>query len=336
MFWAELSGENAELALGELASALATLSSKATAPKPIKWGLRLCQLETNDPFALASRLAFTHRILKPIGEGKVADIVKALREEGATGLSAAVRKGRWESLPSNLPSVLGKAYVDGGGRVNLTSPERTFVVFSDRDAPRTFAVAEEIARTSRLELEKRPPRTLPFRKPVTLSPLLARALVNLARIRPGGILIDPLCGTGAILIEGGLVGCRLYAADIDGEMVKGTLLNLARFSIVPESIVQADVGELARALKGYSLADGAATDPPYGRASSTHGEAAERVLEKMLDTLPSILSKGARLALMVPSPKISAGVRDPWRLEGVPIPFRVHKSLTRWIFVLSC
>lgn len=339
--WAELSGENDRLALTELTSVLRTISPRGSPPRAVEWGSRLCEFDAADPLPIASRLAYTHRLLRPLASGGFPELLSVLRDEGARGSSGAIRSARQNDLPEEFPSLLGKAYVEGGGTIDLERPERTFVTFSTPGAKAhslnvlNLALAEEVAITCRSELKKRPPMTLPFRKPVTLSPLLARALVNLSQVPPGGFLLDPFCGTGAILVEGGLLGCRLVAGDIDGRMVKGTLANLAKFGITPEVVTQVDVGELPAALESRPPMDGAATDPPYGRSSSTHGERAEKVVEKALDSLPSILKKGSKFALMVPSPDVLARIKDPWKVEGTPIPFWVHRSLTRWIFVLT-
>ena len=339
--WAELSGDNDRLALAELSSVLKTLHQNFRPPRPVEWGRRLCEFDAPDPLTIASRLAFTRRVLRPIATGGPAELSSAIRDEGSRGSSGAMRTGHQNGLPEELPSLLGKAYVDGGGIVNLDCPERTFVTFSKAGSSgsssdgRSMALAEELAATCRSELKKRSPTSLPFRKPVTLSPLLARALVNLSQVPPGGLLLDPFCGTGAILVEGGQLGCRLVAGDIDGRMVKGTLANLAKFGITPEVATQVDVSELSGALEPYLPMDGVATDPPYGRSSSTFGEHAEKVVEKALEALPSILRKGSKLSLMVPSPHIMDRIKEPWTVEGCPIPFRAHRSLTRWIFVLS-
>jgi tRNA (guanine10-N2)-dimethyltransferase len=339
--WAELSGENDRLALAELTSVLKTLSPHTAPPRAVEWGKLLCEFNAADPLPISARLSFTRRLLRPIASGKAADLRSALKDEGSKGSSGAIRSGHQGNLPEEIPSMLGKSYVEGGGIIDLEKPERTFVAFTRSGTPRAsssdsgLALAEEIAVTSRSALKKRPPMTLPFRKPVTLSPLLARALVNLSEVPPGGFLLDPFCGTGAILIEGGLLGCRLVAGDIDGRMVKGTLANLSKFGITPEIVTQTDVGWLPATLESYPPMDGIATDPPYGRSSSTFGEHAERVVDKALEVLPNILRKGARFSLMVPSPNLTSRIKEPWTLKEDPIPFRVHRSLTRWIFVLS-
>ena len=46
----------------------------------------------------------------------------------------------------------------------------------------------------------------PFFRPVSLEPRLARAAVNIAAGVDEGYVVDPMCGTGGILIESALTG----------------------------------------------------------------------------------------------------------------------------------
>ncbi len=58
----------------------------------------------------------------------------------------------------------------------------------------------EAHRVARARLEARKVTHRPFSLPISLHPKLARALVNLARVPMGGVLLDPFCGTGGILL----------------------------------------------------------------------------------------------------------------------------------------
>lgn len=69
----------------------------------------------------------------------------------------------------------------------------------------------------------------PFRDATTgmLPPKLARLMVNLAgKETTGKLLLDPFCGGGTVLMEGGLVGyTRIIGSDIDARQVGGTKEN---------------------------------------------------------------------------------------------------------------
>ncbi len=94
----------------------------------------------------------------------------------------------------------------------------------------------------------RRPHLRPEFSPISLSPKLARAMVNLTGIkksnvpachpilRPGDarhdeILLDPFCGTGGVLIEAGLMGFRTLGYDIDEIGLRKAAINLEHYKI---------------------------------------------------------------------------------------------------------
>lgn len=60
-----------------------------------------------------------------------------------------------------------------------------------------------------------------------LPPKLAQILINLCGPLPeGATILDPFCGTGVVLQEAILMGCRAYGTDVDARMVEYTRRNL--------------------------------------------------------------------------------------------------------------
>ena len=334
-YWAELAGYSVELARRELEAVLRTLGSASPEPRPVAWGERVVAFDTDRIEEVARRLAFTHRLLLPLTTGTLADLAAARKEEGKSGRTGALRPASGNRIPDEWVVTLGRSFVQGGGKVDLEDPERAYVLHRGSADPESLALSREVARTARLSLCRRKAADLPFRKPVTLTPLLARGLVNLAACPPGGRILDPFCGTGALLIEAGNLGYRVIAADKDSRMVKGTLTNLAHFSLDPAALTQTDIDGLAAALEDHFPVDAIVTDPPYGRASSTHGEEAEQVVERAFLALRPLVRPGGRLVLMLPVDYLPGAALSEWTLEFPPIPLRVHASLTRWVFALT-
>ena len=85
-----------------------------------------------------------------------------------------------------------------------------------------------VGNIDRKSFETRVPQNRPFFSPVSLHPKIARALVNLAHLSAGDILLDPFCGTGGIMIEAGLIGMEIVGCDIDENMVNGCKNNYCR------------------------------------------------------------------------------------------------------------
>ena len=113
----------------------------------------------------------------------------------------------------------------------------------------------------------------PFFRPVSLEPRLARAAVNIAAGINDGYVIDPMCGTGGILIESAITGRRTLGIDFDPVMVDGTKQNL-QWAGVEAEVKRDDATrfELPNDIAAIVV------DPPYGRNSI--GD--EKLLEEML------------------------------------------------------
>ncbi|MDE1819576.1 MAG: methyltransferase domain-containing protein [Euryarchaeota archaeon] len=343
--WVELSGENLPLAERDLSACSSVLETGVPPPQALPWGDgRFCEVGFSRPgpgALLAQRLAFAHRVLRPVAEGDLDTLVDAMVLEGGGGSSARVRvaSGGPPNLSRKLPQVLGHAFLQGGGRIDLESPDRDFLALlptgsDDLRAENPAGLAEVIGEVPRGEAEARRAKNRPFRKPVTLPPRLARALVNLARVPLGGTVLDPFCGTGAILAEAADLGYDVSGADRDAEMVRGSLRNLSAQGIAPARMVQSDIGRLPSALEGQKF-DGVVFDPPYGRASGTGGEGSEKVLSDTLARLPELLSPGGRAAFLVHGPELLPELPSTLRREELLVGERVHRSLTRWVVVLQ-
>lgn len=59
-----------------------------------------------------------------------------------------------------------------------------------------------------------------------LPPKLAQQMLNLAGAQPNETILDPFCGTGVVLQEAALQGCRVYGTDLNEKMVRFTRDNL--------------------------------------------------------------------------------------------------------------
>lgn len=319
----ELSGENRELARDEAQATAEALGGHAGPGQP---GYEpLVSLELPDRAAverLAARLSLARRCLVrlepalPTGD--------PLADAGREGGTAAVRRIGSPSGPPDAAILdAGRRYTAAGGRIDLRRPQhRYWLARDDRGGDR---VLEEVGAIDRSSLEARRMPTLPFQRPVTLSPHLARVAANLARVRPGDRVLDPFVGTGALLAEAGLLGARVYGVDRSATMLRGALRNLAHLGIRAEAMTVGDAGEV-EIEDGRTSFNAIVTDPPYGRSSSTSGEPADRLVARVVPRWARRVVSGGYVVVIVPE-----GARP---IEGVgallaSIPSRVHRSLTR-------
>ena len=276
-----------------------------------------------DPAYLTARLALARRCLERRGTTRAAAEIFA--RAGRDARSAAVR---WIGRPTSGSDdrdvrELGRAYVAAGGRIDLEHPDRRFwLVGAPPDGPAFF---EEVGATDPSALARRRMPRLPFQRPVSLPPRLARAAANLAGIRLGDRVLDPFVGTGALLAEAGLLGAEVYGIDRDPEMVRGALRNLGHLGVTPRSMVVGDAGDPAVDVEA-GVFDAVLTDPPYGRASSTGGEGGAAVVARVLPRWAERVRPGGRVVVILGGPSVPLG--PPWEC-CTAIPVRVHRSLTR-------
>ncbi len=324
-FLIELSGDSEQLALAE-ALAVCEIDGREIS-YDIDGRALLLDCESG-PDAILKRLALAWSVSEHAFSCNPSELEAKLKELELPGGSFRVRAIRLgaEHSPQEGVSLARKAgkVLSARYKVDLKSPDAEIRILM---AGRMHA-GILCGQVDRHALESRKPENRPFNHPISLHPKLARALVNLTRVKTGERLLDPFCGTGGILIEAGLMGCDVLGGDIDARMVSGTKLNIERFGIMAHDIRQLDVSDWPD-----SSVDAIATDPPYGRSASTAKEPITSLYERAFDTFHDMLKPGGRLAIVLPSEehlKLAHGLE----LEGV-YPVRVHRSLTRFFCILK-
>lgn len=174
------------------------------------------------------------------------------------------------------------------------------------------------------------PRKRPVFHPSTMPPKIARCMVNLARSRPERTFADPFSGVGGIALEAATIGCNVIALDANLRMVRGARKNLRHFGHDLLGLVHGD----ARHLPLHSV-DAIATDPPYGRGSSTMGVKMTHLVSEFLLGVGDSLRTGSHVCISAPS---QVQVEDYAKEAGLIVRerhlARVHRSLTRQFVVL--
>jgi putative methyltransferase (TIGR01177 family) len=321
--YVETSGEHAELARGEVAGAVEALGGLGGGTSlPVVPGLvpvRLPRVELLPE--LAGRLALARRVLVPVGGSSAVD---AARLEGSSGRSAEFRRiGRPGAVADAAVREAGRAYVLGGGTVDLERPGVRYWLAPLPDG--TDLLLREAAEVARKEIVRRAMPRLPFRRPVSLPPRLARAAVNLAAVRAGDRVLDPFLGTGALLAEAALLGAHVYGVDADPTMVRGALRNLEHLGVRAEAVVEGDARGVEFPEPTLPF-DAIVTDPPYGRSSASVGAEPARLVTDVLGRWQAAMRPGGRIVVIAPGGPPSLGA--PWA-EETRFAVRVHRSLTR-------
>jgi tRNA (guanine10-N2)-dimethyltransferase len=179
---------------------------------------------------------------------------------------------------------------------------------------------------------ERKPHMRPMLYPVSLSPKLARACINMAGIDNADpenktIIMDPFLGTGGFLIEAGIMGFNTEGIDIDKVMIKRTKANLDYYNIKNYIIRKGD------ALKLNKPYDYIVTDLPYGK--NTKSIQYHELYIGFLKTLEKILKKRAVIIF----PDFIDYKKMIQKAKGLAIKkefdYYIHKSMTKKIVVIE-
>ncbi len=320
----ELSMESESLARAEAISAAYALGGP---PVVIAESPGILIMETSaEPVSLGSRLGLSHFVSEWLGsvtEEELYGFAERVDVEGpirVRSTKVGVQRVDLGATSRRVGGIVGRRR-----GVDLHSPKSDLrVVFSGK-----AHVGRLLHAVDRPSFEMRKNRYMPFVYPASLHPKFARALVNLTRVPPGGRLLDPFCGTGAIVAEAAISGMHAVGSDFSQKMIAGTHQNLGELRLEAE-LHLTDVGEIQRTV---GAVDGIATDPPYGRATTTDGERIPDLYSRAFAAFSEVLQRGARAAIVVPDPGLLEHARGFELLERHEL--WVHGSLTRHFCVLK-
>ncbi len=287
-------------------------------------------LATARTIAGLDRLAFTHRASERLAgsAATVEDARAALR--GATidraRTSAAVRavdvRGTTGVDTQRAERALGTVLVDAGFEIDLGEPDHELRALFAGDR----AVLGWLAGATPRGYDRRRPTDRPFFQPGSMDPMLARAVANMAGAAPGRRVLDPMCGTGGILIEAALIGADVLGLDSQAKMAAGTRENLAAAGVARQTVLRGDAGRLPL---GARTVDCVAFDAPYGRQSPIAGE-----LETLVaDALGEARRVADRGVIVADRPWHAAAERAGWAVTA-EFERRVHRSLSRHVLLL--
>ena len=319
MFVLELGGDDDDFAAAEARAAATDL--RVAAP-----GIGLASGLDSERFR---GLAYAHRAGEHVAtaDASVDAAVAALEaasvaREGSVAVRARNVRNTTDVDTQQAERDLGGVLVDAGLDVDLDDPDHELrALFSGDDCFLAWLHAESVR-----DFGERKPTDRPFFQPGSMDPLLARALCNLARVRPGDVVLDPMCGTGGVLIEAALLGARPVGTDAQQKMVEGARQNLAAYA-GDFDVARADATRLP--LRDDAT-DAVVFDAPYGRQSKieTH---------ELADLVAGALAEARRVTercVLVADRDWRDAAHDAGWTVAERFERRVHRSLTRYVLVL--
>ncbi len=297
-------------------------------------GLALFDADNLDPWRAAERAAWVREIglLLGIAESTIEGI-EALAEEAARSLEGEriwVDPWRFKGYsPQAREDVVRRILVSKlRDKASLGKGGKVLRVFITEGV----AIAGIMLASRGKGFHLRRPRRRPFFKPGPLSPDLSRVMVNLSRPREGATFLDPFCGTGGFAIEAMMVGAgRIICGDLDMDMYRGSRVNLDTFTCGRCLVIGHNA---ARLPLGPNTVDSIATDPPYGRSTTTARMGYRRLMEEFLSSALEALAPGGYMVYAGPYSEEPARLGEEAGLRVLArIHMYVHSSLTRDIVV---
>ncbi|MEM2995640.1 MAG: THUMP domain-containing protein [Candidatus Bathyarchaeia archaeon] len=336
-----LSGEHETLPIAELKAILEAENHPFRICEKLDQTLRL-EAELNCVETIKRRAAFTRLCGLELFtcKAEINEIVKAANAINSNeflknGESFAVRVKHVKNHCAHIDSMaierkLGEIIINKKekAKVNLKNPDKTFFgILTDGK----FVFGVKIAEFPPKQFVERRPKKKPFFHPSAMPAKLARCMVNLAKPKTGGLVFDPFCGTGSILIEAALMGCRILGLDIQKRMVKGTIKNMKYFGVNPEGVVVADAAK-----PPITKVDCVVADPPYGRSASTMKRTTKQIVETFLEAVHETLNSGKRVCVAAPKTLNITSLAAKFGYRHLESHFvYIHRSLTREIAVFE-
>ena len=295
------------------------------------------------------RLAYTHAASKLVAKtgADIAAAEAALRaatidREGSVAVRARDVRSQTGVSTQAAERRLGGVLVDRGFAVDLDAPDHELrVLFAGGDADNMNGDNADccllgwLAVESRRGYGERRPTDRPFVQPGSMAPLDARALVNIAGASPETTVVDPMCGTGGLLLEASLVGSDVLGVDAQWKMARGSRENLAALRETAGEEFDGDVtvlrGDATALPLGDNEVDAVVFDAPYGRQSKI----ARHELDELVGGALREARRIAPQAVVVADRSWDdAAIDAGWTIER-RFERRVHGSLVRHVHVLA-
>ncbi len=267
---------------------------------------RLLFFSTPRPEKFTSRVSFSKRIGRVIGGEDSIDI--------SHGKTFAIKEKREVGKKSLIDTIAKRVK----GTVDLSHPDVVLYVYNSE----TPVISEVMFKRRMSDLMDSRYKKKPLNHPSSISPILARGMLNIAGLKEGDKFVDPFAGTGTYLIEGFRMGIEGHGIDRSWRMVEGGNLNLKHFGY-PENIRQGDFSDLVN-LDGISAIVG---DPPYGRGAKIFSQSRDSLYSRFFSLIAGV--KGIKV-FCLPTVELVSSAREYLDIELVGT-LRVHSSLTRYV-----
>ncbi len=283
-------------------------------------------IETDrDAEKLFHRLALTHEVSEFYASCNIDELEDVFSKMPVPQQTVCVRVKKIGPRKINSPELerkLGAILWRRGAKISVSKPERIIKVYISSKAYIGFLLHS----TDTKQFLLRRPDKKPFFRPGVILPRFARALINMTGVNEKEILLDPMCGTGTVLIEAGLMGIEFAGVEAFSNIAKGCAVNMKYFNL-PINVICGDARKLP--FKDETI-HAIVTDFPYLQSSRSYGELIELYVDSIRE-FHRVLKRGRR-AVIISNMDVDDIISERFVIEK-KFMHRVHRSLTRRIFL---
>lgn len=317
-FVAVLSGECVELSLAELG---AYVEAQGSGFKVCDRVERVVVFEADEAVDF-SGIALAHEVCLFFGYD-VCDVDTAILDGKVKVRGRKIGRDVCLSV-SDVEKKVGKRLCDNGIKVD----------FSSGCVVRVYVCGDKcyfgkvVWSADKKGLAARDAKFRPYFAAGTINAIYARSFVNLLRCSKGDVVADPFCGSGAFLIEAGLMGMDVFGCDICRKHVLGAFLNLSHYGVSNYEVAVMDALDWECLKKKF---DGVVCDLPWGKSTIVkYGK--EELARRFMKVLPKILKKKKFAVIACDMPKL-------WHPPELKLISRfelyVHRSAKRYVWVFQ-
>lgn len=289
----------------------------------------------NEETTFLSRLTYTNFIGFKLFEGNFEDFSNEMLTDSIPikeydGKKFCVKIKRIGDItPSIAIRYLAKPIWDffKDPKVDLTNYDVEFDFIYNED-PQTFVFTRKIYENNKDYLT-RMPKLRPVAMPYTLKSDMARASINYLGLKEG-IVLDPFCGIGGILLEACDMGFEIIGNDISWNDLKYMKKNFEHY--FPNAKYHRILADSRFQFLRDNTVDGIVTDIPYGRASRRLGD---DIYEMFLRSAKGYLKPGGRLVVIYANFVEFKDIALKYFNYVDEIDEYINKSMTRHILILK-
>ncbi|MBW2968656.1 methyltransferase domain-containing protein [Candidatus Woesearchaeota archaeon] len=308
------------LILSQANTGLARAEVEALTNKPIK--LHNYILLTDSNKNLEPRLAFTRFFYKFMFHCKEKDLIKKIKNFNWNKhykYSFCIRKfGKTDLKEAELADLIWEKLENPN--VKLSNPKTRFDFYFTKKG----VFCGLFRSKARKDFKNRLTKLRPGLHPTTIKPRLAAAIINLTGIQKG-VVYDPMCGTGGILIEAAVMNLNPVGSDIDERMLNLAEKNLNYYKLKAR-IFKKDALKIK---KSYNYI---VTDLPYSK--NTRTQDLKKLYKEFLKNLKKILIK--RAVIVFPNfIKHKALIKNANLKLIAEYEYYLHKSLSRTVCIIE-